>query len=281
VIIDAHVHVWDPSRATYAWLGPGLGDLNRTIGFGEIEPTLAERGIEGAVLVQAADDAHDTVLMLEVAERTPRVLGVVAWSPLDEPEQLARDLERFIADPRVVGLRNLVHERPASWLDADTVRAGLAVLAASGLPLDFPTANPVALGALADIARRHPALPLVIDHLGKPPIGGDREARIAWRELLADCARHPNVVAKVSGLYSSVGDLGSWSVDTVRPFVEDALELFGAERLLYGGDWPISELAGGYPRTWSAMTELLAPLADTERAAILGGTAARVYGLTV
>jgi L-fuconolactonase len=279
VIVDAHVHVWDPAAASYDWLGPGMGDLDRAVSFDEIDQTLASLGIDGVVLVQAADDARDTDLMLAVAARTPRILGVVAWSPLDEPARLAADLERFAVDPLVVGVRNLLHERPASWLDRPEVIAGLGVLERAGLPLDFPTTGPAALSSLAEIAARHPGLPVVIDHLGKPPIGGDRAARVAWRELLAECARHPLVVAKLSGLYSSVGALASWSVDAVRPFVEDALELFGPGRLLYGGDWPISELAGGYARTWSAMTELLAPLTAVDRDAVLGGTAARVYGL--
>ncbi len=277
MIIDSHVHVWDPFRANYPWLGDGLGSLNRTISFDEIAPALAERGIGGAVLVQASDNVEDTAVMLEVAARHLAVLGVVAWTPLDRPEQVAVDLERFGAI--VVGVRNLVHEREREWVLQPAVGESLEVLAAAEVPLDFPTADFAALADIATLGERHPALTIVIDHLGKPPIGGDDAARAAWRGLIAECAANPRTVAKVSGLYASVGPLDSWTVDAVRPFVDDAIDLFGADRLLYGGDWPISELAGGYARTWDAVTVILADQPATEREAILGGTAARVYGL--
>jgi len=279
VIIDAHVHVWDPSTASYPWLGPGMGDLDRTIDFDEILPALTERGISGAVLVQASDDARDTEVMRRAADEHPEVVGIVAWSPLDDPRQLAADLERFAADPLIVGVRNLVHEHPPEWLDRPEVERGFALLAEYDMPLDFPTSDPAALSALPGIGARHPGLRLVIDHLGKPPIGGTAEERAAWRRLIAPCAENPRTVAKVSGLYSARGPRDAWTVDQVRPFVEDALELFGPASLIYGGDWPISELAGGYARTWEATVDILATVDQLARDAILGGTASRVYGL--
>ncbi len=151
------------------------------------------------------------------------------------------------------------------------------MLAESGLTFDFVTASPAALAELPGIGERHPGLRIVIDHLGKPPINGTPEQHAEWRALLAAAAANPLTHAKLSGLYSSTGDLDSWTVDAVRPFVDDAITLFGADRLLYGGDWPISQLAGGYDRTWSAVLELTAPLSTADRDAILGGTAQRFY----
>ena len=155
----------------------------------------------------------------------------------------------------------------------------LELLEAAGVPFDFVTSGPAALAELPVLGRRHPDLDIVIDHLGKPPIGGSAENRAEWRRLLAEAARNPRTHAKLSGLYSATGDLAAWTVEQVRPFVEDALELFGPNRLMYGGDWPVCVLAGGYDRTWAAMTELLAPLTTTERDAILGGTAELFYAI--
>ena len=281
MIIDAHLHVWDLERARYPWLTPEIGDLYRSIGFDEIAPVLRARGIDGAVVVQASDEAEDTAVMRAAAAEYPQIVGVVAWSPLDDPDRLRADLQRFAADPLVVGIRNLVHEHPPEWLDRPEVEAGLNVLAAAGLPLDFPTSSPEALAALPGIGARHPDLRLVIDHLGKPPIGGDPDEHAEWRRLLAECARNPLTVAKVSGLYAARGPLDAWTTDAVRPFVDDALELFGPERLMYGGDWPIADLAGGYARSWAALTEILGGLTPTEHDAVFAGTARRVYGLDV
>jgi L-fuconolactonase len=279
MIIDAHVHVWDPSRASYPWLGPGMGHLDRTIVLDEILPTLRERGINGVVLVQASDDARDTDVMRETAARHREVVGIVAWSPLDDPRQLALDLDAFSADPLVVGVRNLIHEHPPEWLDRLEVEQGFALLAEHRMPLDFVTASPAALSALPGIGMRHPELTIVIDHLGKPPIGGGRDEYPAWRQLLAECARNPLTVAKVSGLYAARGPMDGWTTAQVRPFVDAALELFGQDRLVYGGDWPISELAGGYARTWEATVDILAELPPAARDAVLGETATRVYRL--
>ena len=279
MILDAHVHVWDPTRAEYPWLGDGMGGLNRPIGLDELTPTLARLGVRGVVLVQAADNAEDTELMLEAARRHPEVVGVVAWAPLDQPDALPDHLAALTRSTAVVGIRNLIHDREPGWLLGPETDGGIAELVRWQFPLDFVTAGPAALAELPVLRQRHPDLDVVIDHLGKPPIGGTPEERSQWRRLIAEAAANPRTHAKLSGLYSSTGDLAAWTVEQVRPFVEDALELFGAERLMYGGDWPISHLAGGYDRSWAAMTELLAPLSAHERDGILWGTAARFYDL--
>lgn len=277
MIIDAHQHVWDLDRAAYDWMDAGLGSIHRTVRFDELAPTLDRLGIGGTVLVQSADNAADTDLMLEVASREPTVRAVVAWAPLDDPDALPPRLDWLRARPVVTGVRVLVHERAPRWLESPAADRGLGLLAESGLSLDFPTAGFAALAELPGIGSRHPDLRIVVDHLGKPPIGGDPDDRARWRALLADAAANPLTHAKLSGLYSSVGALDSWTVDAVRPFVHDALDLFGAERLMYGGDWPISVLAGGYERTWESVTTLLGELSAAERGAILGETAAAFY----
>ncbi|MFD5050074.1 amidohydrolase family protein [Streptomyces tendae] len=279
-VVDAHLHVWDPELAAYDWLGPAMSPVDRAMRFHDARPGLRTAGVDAAVLVQAADNDADTDLMLATAAAHPEVVGVVAWAPLDDPARARTRLTALRGDPHVVGVRTLLHERSApDWILGPDADAGLALLAEAGLPFDYSTSSPAALRHLPELADRHPDLRLVVDHLGKPPVGGGREDRAEWRRLIAAAALHPGVHAKVSGLYSASGPLDAWTTAEVRPFVEDALELFGPERLMYGGDWPISLLAGGYARTWESVCELLAPLAPDERAAVLGGTAARFYRL--
>lgn len=279
MIIDAHQHIWDLDAAAYPWLGPDLAPINRTMEFDDLAPTLAANGISGSVLVQAADNAEDTEVMLDAARRHPQVVAVVGWAPLDRPHELPARLEYLRGHPVVRGVRNLFHARPREWATSPAVDASLRLLAESGLTLDFVTADPAALADLPTISDRHPTLRIVIDHLGKPPIGGTPDQRVRWRQLLAASAANPLVHAKVSGLYSSVGSLDSWTPSDIRPFLDDARELFGADRLMYGGDWPISELAGGYDRTWAAIHALVDDLPADQREEILGGTALRFYGV--
>lgn len=275
--IDAHLHIWDPRRAEYDWLGPDLAPIDGAVGFAEIAPTLAELDVTGVVLVQAADNAEDSQLMLDAAEEFDQVVAVVAWAPLDGGDDLIARLDTLRARPVVRGIRNLFHVRPREWTTSPAVDEGFARVSAADLTLDFVTSSPAALADLPAIGARHPELRIVIDHLGKPPIGQGEDARDEWRSLLAAAAANPLTHAKLSGLYASVGGMESWTVDGIRPFIEDALDLFGPTRLMYGGDWPISVLAGGYRRSWEAITSVVAALSPGERAAVLGDTAAGFY----
>ncbi|KOV60876.1 metal-dependent hydrolase [Streptomyces sp. AS58] len=278
IVIDAHLHVWDPARADYDWLGPAMAPINRAMRFTDARRALKATEVTASVLVQAADNDADTDHMLATAATHPEVVAVVAWVPLDDPGRARSRLAQLRCDPHMVGVRALIHEKPdPEWIVRPHVGEGLALLAAADLTFDYVTASPDALRQVPELAARHPELRLVINHLGKPPIGGDREEHARWRKLLTAAAHHPQVHAKVSGLYSARGPLDSWTTDTVRPFFEDALELFGPHRLMYGGDWPISLLAGGHRRTWETCAELLAGLGPDDRAAVLGGTAARFY----
>ncbi|TDC58453.1 hypothetical protein E1281_01230 [Actinomadura sp. KC345] len=277
MIIDAHQHFWNLDRVAYPWLTPDQGPIHRTFEEGDLQPDMDACGVEGTVLVQAADSYADTDYMLEVADRWPRVRAVVGWVPLTRPDEAAAALDRYRRDPRYVGVRHLIHDEPdPDWLLRPEVREGLDALAERELAFDVVAVLPRHLEHVPLLAERHPELRLVIDHLAKPPIAG--RGREPWAGLLARAARHPNVYAKVSGL-NTAADPETWTAAVLRPYVEHALELFGAGRLMFGGDWPISVLAGGYRKVWDETVKLLDDLAipPGDRARLLGGTAADFY----
>jgi len=280
MIIDAHQHVWDLSRAEYPWLDAGAAPIDRTMELDEIVPAMRRIGVGATVLVQSADNEGDTANMLRVADAHPEVVAVVAWVPLDQPDRAAEMLARLRGDDRVVGIRALVHTNPdPQWILRSDVDEGLGLLEAQGVPFDYVVESPAALALLPELSERHPALSIVVDHLGKPPVGGTDAERVVWRRLLEAAAANPRVTAKVSGLYAASGRMGDWTLDAIRPFVDDSLEMLGAGRLMMGGDWPISVLAGGYERTWGALLALADELEPAEAAALLGETAAAVYAI--
>ncbi|MEX0913475.1 MAG: amidohydrolase family protein, partial [Demequina sp.] len=252
-MIDAHQHVWDPSRAQYPWLDDGLAPINRAITLEELLPELRAAGVNHTVQVQAGDNHEDTQLMRESAEAHPEVVAaIVGYGPLDRPDELAATLASWKDDSRMVGLRNLIHTREdPDWLLRDDVREGLEILEAFGYAFDFVGVLPRHLELIPVLSERHPGLRIVIDHLNKPPIGlGESEP---WWSLIGVAAENPLVTAKLSGLYSATANIDAWSTASVRPFFDRALEVFGPSRLMYGGDWPISVLAGGYTRVWSGL----------------------------
>lgn len=277
-IIDAHQHFWNPARAAYDWLTDDLAPINRAIEFDELAPLLAATGVERTVLVQSADNWDDTVYMLEVAGAHPEIAAVVAWVPLDDPAAAAERLASLRREPVFCGIRNLIHTRPdADWLLRPDVDEGLGLLEEAGVPFDVVSVLPRHLEHVPVISERHPRLRMVIDHLSKPPIKAPGPE--PWRTLLARAAENPLVFAKVSGLYPAAGDPADWTADDIRPYFEEALGLFGPDRLMFGGDWPISVLSGGYVRVWEQLSRLFDELPARDREAITGGTAARFYGI--
>lgn len=276
-IVDAHLHVWNPARGDYPWLGPHLAPINRVMALPEVAPELTRHGVRAVVLVQSADADFDTDLMLATAREHRQVVGVVGWVPLDQPAVAADRLARLRDDPLFVGVRSLIHERAdPHWILGREADAGLALLEREGVPFDFVASGHQALATAAEVARRHPGLRLILDHLGAPPLHGDADQAGHWRGLLAELAGHPQVHAKVSGLYVHP-DLDGGALRRAHECIGAAWELFGSHRLMYGGDWPICLLREPYGRMLDMIGQALPDLDDRSRDGILAATAARVY----
>ncbi|MGF6835262.1 L-fuconolactonase [Paenarthrobacter sp. TE4293] len=281
-MIDSHLHLWTVDTFVtggvrpYSWLGPQHGALFRSFGEDEARETLEAAGVRGAVLVQADDTVADTEAMLGVAARNPWVLGVVGWIRLESPAEAAEQLARFAAQAVFKGVRHLVHDDPRSdFLDLPAVRESLAGVARLGLAFDVPDAFPRHLGAVVRLARDLPELTVVLDHLGKPPLA-ESLAMDSWRADFRSLGREPNTVAKLSGLHLPGVE---YTPETLRPLFESAVEAFGPERLMIGGDWPVSTLGAPYGRTLDVLLELVSSLSPSEQDAVLEGTAIRTYGL--
>lgn len=276
MIVDSHLHVWDLEQGEYAWLGPDHGGLYASFSPAQAERELAASGVDAAVLVQAEDSARDTRYLLDVADRWEFVAGVVGWVRLADPAAAAAELDDYGTHPAFRGVRHLVHDDPRDWfLRLPAVRASLSRLEQVGLAFDVPDAWPRHLADIASLADAVPGLRIVVDHLGKPPRGSG--GFDAWARALREVARRPNVAAKVSGLQLPGQPL---TVDALRPVWDIALEAFGVERLMYGGDWPMTIPSGGYAPTWDVVSGLIAELSGPDRQRILAGTAIEVYDLS-
>ena len=283
MIIDSHQHIWDPNQAEYSWLTSDLAPINRTILFPEFAAKMKTCGIDYTVIVQSADNLEDTELMLQAAKHFPQVIGIVAYVPLEDPARTHELLSEFHKNPIIVGIRNLIHTYPNPlWLKNENVNKGLDLLEEFGMTFDVVSVNSDHLGLLPFLSERHPRLKMVIDHLSKPPIdeGIKSERGRLWISQMADAASNPNVYAKVSGLYSGASDTGAIT-DAVRPFVIEALEIFGSDRLMYGGDWPISVLSGDYEKVFDYLSDIISELSERDQANIFSESAKNFYGLRI
>jgi L-fuconolactonase len=276
-VIDSHLHVWDLSGGGYSWLGPQHGPLHRSFLPDEAARALDGAGVGAAVLVQAEDSVADSRYLLGVAEACEWVAGVVGWVSIDDAETAERQLGDYGAHPLFRGTRQLVHDDPRGGvLMLPEVHASLQLVAERGLPFDVPDAWPRDLRDVIALADALPQLTVVVDHLGKPPRGAAGMAD--WGATLREVAARPNTVAKVSGL----GVAGQpFTPDDLRPVLDVALDAFGAPRLMYGGDWPMTVPAGGYLGVWRVLSTLIGELSPTEQEHLLHRTATSVYGLSV
>ena len=275
--VDAHQHFWNLGEVEYGWLmASEYAPIRRDFEPADLEPLLRRSGIDHCITVQAANSFAETQAMLARAREHAWIAGVVGWVPLLDPSATKRALDRYRRDPAFRGVRHLVHDEPdPDWLLRLPVRRSLALLAERGLVFEIPAVFPRHLVHVPGLASELPGLRIVIDHLGKPPIASG--ALGPWAAELSAAAEHPNVYAKVSGL-NTVAPEG-WSADDLRPYVEVALDAFGADRLMFGSDWPVCLMAGDYSRVWDETLRALDGASAEARQAVLGGTAAAVYGL--
>lgn len=272
--IDAHHHVWRVARGDYFWMSDEVAPIVRDFGMDDLRPLLAGAGIDGTVLVQAADTEAETAFMLEVAADAPEVLGVVGWTDF-EAHDAAERVAAMAARPKIVGLRPMVQDIPDdAWLKRRDIDPAFDAMISHGLVYDALT-FPRHLGPLLYRLGLHPELTCVIDHASKPRIAaGDLDG---WKHDMRVLARETDALVKLSGLVTEAGD--DWSVEALRPVVDHLIDVFGPERMVWGSDWPVCTLACPYG-DWVAETDvLLAELTDDERAAVWGGNAMRLYGL--
>lgn len=272
--VDAHHHVWRLARGDYGWLTPALAAIHRDFSFADLEPWLKDAGIDATMLVQAAPTVAETEFLLAVGAASNGIVqGVVGWVDFAAPAAITT-LERLARDPLLRSVRPMLQDlADPEWILRPNVIATLSALPALGLCFDA-LVTPRELPALLRMLDRLPELAVVVDHGAKPPIrAGPREP---WAQLISAVAAHPRVHCKLSGLATEAAP--EWSDDALQPWVEHLLACFGPHRLIWGSDWPVVNLAGGYGR-WLAATEaLLRPLPEADRAAIMGGNAARFYG---
>ncbi len=243
---------------------------------GDLKPHLDAVGVKRSIFVQTQHNVEENRWVLGLAQQHPFIAGVVGWVDL-AGASCELQVEEFKEFAKFVGVRHVVQDEPdEDWIIREDVLRGLRVLMKHRLPYDllFYAKH---LKHAATLGRLLPDLPMVINHLSKPRI---RDRQIDdWARDLRAAAKHPNICCKLSGMITEA-DWQHWKPADLKPYVQIALEAFGAERCMYGSDWPVCELAGSYGQVFHALNEALGPISETERAMIFGGTAARFYGLS-
>ncbi len=273
-VVDAHQHFWRIARGDYEWLTPALGPIHRDFGPDDLAPILARCGVDRTVLVQAAATTAETRFLLELAERTPFVAGVVGWIDF-ESDDVERDLDALAASPRLLGVRPMIQDvADVDWMLGAAPGPAFQALVDRDLTFDA-LVKPPHLPNLLRLIDRHPGLRVVVDHAAKPAIRDG--AFDEWARDLARIACETEARCKLSGLVTEAGD--DRSLGALEPYLDHVVQSFGPDRVMWGSDWPVCILGGGYEAWHDTTFAYLARLDATARARILGGTASEFYRL--
>jgi L-fuconolactonase len=273
--IDSHQHFWIYDPEEYPWIRPEW-PIRRSYLPEDLAPELKACQIDGCVAVQARQTLEESKWLLELADRSPIIRGVVGWVDLRAPD-VAAQLSRFAAHSKFVGVRHVLQDEPDDNCMLDLrFQTGISQLRQYDLKYDlliFPRQLPAAI----TLVSAFPKQPFVLDHIAKPPI--KKGLLDPWRRHLQELASLPNVWCKVSGMITEA-DWGHWQPSQFGPYLDVVFEAFGPDRVMFGSDWPVALLAGTYRQVFELAREYVAPLGAGIEAGFFGGNAVNFYQLS-
>ena len=276
MIVDAHQHFWRYDPLEHSWIDESMQALRRDFLPAHLEPLIRAQGVERTIAVQASQTTAETDWLLQLAGAHEFIGGVIGWVDLQADDVDAR-IERVARNRKLVGIRHVVQSEPDDrFLLRPAFGRGIAALAPHRLPYDI-LIYPRHLAVASDFVEHFDSQTFVLDHLAKPDIRGGAIDR--WARDLRRLAEHPQVWCKVSGLVTEA-NRASWRPRDLEPYLDVAFDCFGAGRLIAGSDWPVCTLAADYSRTMAVLRDYLERRTAEERAAVLGGNAAKVWRLT-
>jgi len=270
--IDSHQHLWQLSRGDYSWLTPEQTLLYRDFLPDDLAPLLEKSQVNRTILVQAAATTAETAFMLNIAHQTDFVAGVVGWINMDSDNALAH-LEHFSHSSYFKGIRPMIQDiEDVNWMLKEELAPVFEMLIAKDLTFDA-LVLPQHLDALHTLLKRYPDLNVVIDHGAKPEISTNSSPQ--WFDKIALIANETSALCKLSGLVTEASVNPSF--EQLNPYMEHLLVCFGAERLMWGSDWPVVNLSSDYS-TWIQQVETFVELLTAkEQKSIWSNTAEKFY----
>ncbi len=275
--LDSHHHFWTYSPESYGWIGEGMDVLKQDFGPAELKPLITEAGIDGVISVQARTSLEENDALLGHAETHDWIRGVVGWVDLTRAD-VGETLGRYAGREKFVGVREVLQGMDDdAYCLRDDFNRGIAMLHDFGLVYDILIFHRHLPNAVK-LVDRHQNQVFVLDHVAKPDIRSATPSP-SWVAGMEALGQRPNVFCKLSGMVTEVAPGIEWTPDLLRPYFEVALEAFGAERLMFGSDWPVCRLRSDYLRWKRTVDAWVSDLAPAERESILGGNAVRAYGI--
>jgi L-fuconolactonase len=283
--VDSHHHLWPADVIGRQDWRPAEDEvLRRAFDAAEFHDALDASGLDGSILMQSVDSMDENQRLAAYAAASERILGWVGYADLPAHARALDDVGALVrmreapGGDKLVGLRCLVGSDPMSWTAEASGIAALQRAADEALVWDTVPITDAQTDAVAAVAERLPHLRIVVDHLASPPMADD--AFGAWRDRLQRLAAPPNVAVKLSVGVAVLQRWERWDAAALRPYVQTAIELFGARRSMLASNWPVVLLRASHAQAWSGVLEALGDMDVQDRARVEGGTALDWYGVT-
>jgi L-fuconolactonase len=272
--IDSHQHFWIFDEKRDSWITPEMSAIRKNFLPEDLKPILKANGIDGCVAVQAAQSDSETEFLLQLAEANDFIKGVVGWVDLRSPD-LYEKLEKYSQFEKLKGFRHVVQGLPEGFMLQSDFMRGVGQLVAFDFTYDI-LIYPDQLKEAFNFAVRLPHVQFVLDHIAKPLI--KKGEVVKWTNDMRLLAELPNVQCKVSGMVTEA-DWQDWERADFRPYLDVVFEVFGADRLMFGSDWPVCLVAAEYEGVKGILTDYLSMFSDSEMKKVMGGNAAKFYNL--
>lgn len=270
MVIDAHHHLWRYTDKEFGWIADE--SLKRNYGVDEIRSEISSVGGDRTIVCEARQCVEETDMLLATARANDFIAGVVGWLPIVDERKFPALLEKYAADPRLVGLRHVVQDEPDDeFILRPDFMDGVRRMHGMGLVYDILVFQRQLANAVKFVEAMPDDMQFVLDHIGKPKPG----LEVEWSRLIREMGRHENVACKFSGVVTEIGT----GRDAIRRVFDTVLDAFGPDRLMWGSDWPVVTSDLSYEEWFETVCNLVAPLSQSERFSILGGTAERAYSL--
>lgn len=281
-IVDTHLHLWDPAHFRISWLD-GNDVLHKRFLAEEFVQHSRDMNVEAAVYLEVAVEPQYAILEAQyintLARQFPKIKGIVAAAPVEYGEQARAYYAALAAlGPRLKGVRRLFQgESDAQFAIRPNVIRGIEILADFGFSFDICIFHHQ-LPAAIELVRRVPQVQFIVDHVAKPDIKGG--VLSPWREQMSEMATLPNVVCKISGM-TTEADHAAWKPADLQPYLMHVLDVFGEDRVMFGGDWPVSLQSTTYADWVHTVDSLTSHLSDKAKKKLWNSNARRIYRLGV
>ncbi len=273
--IDSHQHFWKYDPVNYSWIDNQMAVIRKDFLPADLEPVLKANGFDGCITVQSDQTEEENDFQLGNAEKHDFIKGVVGWVDL-QSAQVDERLAHYSQFSKLKGFRHVLQGEPQrDFMLRPAFLNGISLLKKYGYTYDI-LIFPDQLGYAADFAARFPDQPFVIDHIAKP---GIKNKEISdWKTAIQAIAKYENVFCKVSGMVTEA-DWKNWKPADFYPYLDVVVEAFGINRLLFGSDWPVCNVAAGYEQMLAIVKDYFAAFSKTEQDKFFGGNAVKFYNI--